>query len=96
MSEPSSHFVCFKSSPEHKTPAQEKESIRTAWETPAATTAPGRFVAEGSVAHRGPPACLFRRRGPSSLIIQKLTSFFQTLDQISPLQRSSDSSGLKG
>ena len=63
MSEPSSHFVCFKSSPEHKTPAQEKESIPTAWETPAATTAPGRFVAEGSVAHRGPPHLFVPQKG---------------------------------
>lgn len=63
MSEPSSHFVCFKSSPEHKTPAQEKESIQTAWETPAATTAPGRFAAEGSVAHGGPPGLFVPQKG---------------------------------
>lgn len=56
MSEPSSRFVCFKSSPEHKTPAREKESIQTAWETPAATTAPGRLAARGSGAHGGPLA----------------------------------------
>lgn len=56
MSEQFRRFLCFKSSPEHKTPAREKESIQTAWETPGAMTAPGRFAAEGSGAQGGSPA----------------------------------------
>ena len=78
MSEPFGRFLCFKSSPEHKTPAPEKESIQTAWETPGVMTAPGRFadkVLGPKEAPRLPlltrAQCLFRKRGLSTLIIRK-------------------------